>query len=136
MNAEYKKRLWIITKPVLVFGLVGGCYYVFTLLTDWRIPCLIYLVTGKICPGCGITRMCLAILQGDFHAAFLANRFLFILLPWALAYGVFKSGYFIVTGESKMTKTEQVAVIILYIATIVFWILRNMDAYSFLAPMG
>ena len=134
MVEDYKKRLWTVIKPILEIGVVGICYYIFVLLTGFKIPCLIYLISRKYCPGCGITRMCLAMLRLDFHAAFHANPLLFILLPLMVVYGIWKGGYYVITGKQSNTKAEQIAVVIVFVVTIIFWIMRNMEAYSFLAP--
>lgn len=55
--------LWLVTK----FG-VG-------------IPCPFYRLTGWQCPGCGVTRLCVALLRGDRAAAWAANPALCVLGP-------------------------------------------------------
>ena len=49
---------------------VGLAYLVWLLLTDLRIPCLFYEWTGLPCPGCGTTRMFLALSRLEFGTAF------------------------------------------------------------------
>ena len=39
------------------------------------------LLTGLQCPGCGVTRMCLALLRLDVSGAWKANPVLLLLLP-------------------------------------------------------
>lgn len=49
----------------LLFCFAAGMLYCIWLhCTGLGIPCLFYLWTGFKCPGCGITRMCLALLSG------------------------------------------------------------------------
>lgn len=68
----------------------GGCalllaaglgYALWVRLTGLAVPCLFRAVTGLLCPGCGVTRLCLALLRGDPGAAWEANPVLLLLLP-------------------------------------------------------
>lgn len=136
MTTEQKKRMLQIIKPVAEVFIIGVAYIIFHKITGLSIPCPIKLVTGKYCPGCGITRMLFALLRLDFQAAFLANRFLFFLLPVIVIYAAVKAVIYIVTGKNRQTLPEQIAIILITILTIAFWIMRNMDAFSFLAPVG
>lgn len=70
--------------------LCGGCalllgaglgYALWVRLTGLALPCPLRAVTGLLCPGCGVTRLCLALLRGDFGAAWQANPVLLLLLP-------------------------------------------------------
>lgn len=72
-------RKKLITLYLSIIG-VGFFYYVFTLLTNFAIPCIIYKYTGIQCPGCGVTRMFLSLIKFDFYNAFLYNPVVFILL--------------------------------------------------------
>ena len=47
-------------------------------------PCPIYHLTGLLCPGCGGTRALLALLHGDFYAAWHRNPLLLALSPLLL----------------------------------------------------
>ena len=59
----------------------GLGYALWVRLTGLAIPCLFRAVTGFLCPGCGVTRLCLALLRGDWAAAWNANPVLLLLLP-------------------------------------------------------
>lgn len=59
----------------------GLAYALWVRFTGLALPCPIRAVTGLLCPGCGVTRMCLALLRGDWGAAWEANPVLLILLP-------------------------------------------------------
>lgn len=136
MNEEQKKRLWQLLKPLLEILLLGIIYIIFIKITGLMIPCPIKLVTGKYCPGCGISRMLLAMLRLDFEAAYCANRLLFFLFPVILLYGIMKGIQYIRTGKEKQTPAEQIGILLVCIATIAFWVMRNMEQFSFLAPIG
>lgn len=136
MSEEQKKRLFQVVKPVVQVLLAGIIYVIFIKLTGWAIPCPIKLVTGKFCPGCGISRMLLAMLRLDFKGAYYANRLLFFLLPVILVYALIKAIHFIKTGKNEQRLPEHIAILIITILTIIFWVLRNTTAFSFLAPIA
>jgi hypothetical protein len=47
--------------------------------------CPFHLVTGLLCPACGGTRMVYDLMHGHFTEAWLDNRLLLLVSPWALA---------------------------------------------------
>ena len=49
------------------------------------VPCPFFAMTGVGCPGCGMTRACLALTQGDFAAAWGFHPFSFLLVGLAVA---------------------------------------------------
>lgn len=134
MSEEQKKRLKSVCKPVAQVLLIGIAYVIFVKVTGWGLPCPIKLVTGKYCPGCGISRMLLAMLRLDFKTAFYCNRLLFFLLPVIFVYALIKAVYYIKTGREGQSLPEQIATLIVCLITVAFWIMRNMEAFSFLAP--
>ena len=48
------------------------------------IPCLFHLITDISCPGCGMTRACVSLVQGKFTAAWGYHPFAFFVVPLAL----------------------------------------------------
>jgi hypothetical protein len=94
-----KKRLKDTLLPPAFCGIAGGIYYIWLQLTGIGIPCLFYLWTGLKCPGCGITRMCLAILSGDLSAAKKENILLFYLLPLLGAWWMIRQTYYLTIGR-------------------------------------
>ena len=75
------RRFFQILKPVLLLGMAGLVYGIFVRYTGLAIPCFFNKVTGFYCPGCGVTRMCVALLQFHFREAFYANPVIFCMLP-------------------------------------------------------
>lgn len=59
---------------------IGLTYLLWGLTTGLYIPCLYYLTTGLLCPGCGTSRMFLALLRGNLALAFSYNPVVFVLL--------------------------------------------------------
>lgn len=131
---EQKLRMKSSLKKTAIYLLLGLAYYVFVRLTGWGIPCVFSLVTGILCPGCGISRMFMALFRLDFHAAFHYNALVFCALPFALLFGTRHWLRWVKTGSSDMDRLEKALVAIAAVLTMAFWILRNMEQFSYLAP--
>ena len=70
-------------KILIIYGAIFGVgvLYAFLILhTPFRIPCLFREVTGLQCPGCGTSRMALALMRFDIPAAFAYNPVAFSAL--------------------------------------------------------
>lgn len=71
-------------KILIIYGAIFGVgvLYAFLILhTPFRIPCLFREVTGLQCPGCGTSRMALALMRFDIPAAFAYNPVAFFASP-------------------------------------------------------
>ncbi len=79
--------------------------------------------------------MILAICDLNFYQAFRFNPLCFILLPLILPYTVYQMYIWIMGLEDKISKfISNKVFIFLVIIFIVFGILRNIEAYSWLEP--
>jgi len=68
-----------------ILGTIGFSYYLFIKTTGKSIPCFYYKNFGVKCPGCGLTRMFMALLHFDFVSAFMYNPFMFcVIFTWLL----------------------------------------------------
>ncbi len=76
-----RQRLRRLLTGLLGMAAVGAGYTLWVNLTHLSIPCPFHAVTGLWCPGCGVTRMCLALLRLDIAGAWQANPVLLLLLP-------------------------------------------------------
>ena len=105
------------------------------LLHGGGLYCLFYEMTGLYCPGCGSGRAALALLHGRFSEALGYNPLLILLgfpcgllLAWEYLRFVFPAlrlpepALPVWTGRAALT------------ALLVFWLLRNVPAFSFLSP--
>ena len=129
-----KKRL---LKSLLTAGIVlavGLSYYAFIKLTGLGIPCIFHSLTGLHCPGCGVSRMCIALLQLDLATAFQSNAFWMVLWPFLAVYGLFKWVEYLKTGRTVNRRWETPVSAVLLAIALIFSILRNIPAFSFLAP--
>jgi len=111
-------------------------YYIFTQLTHIGIPCVFRVITGKYCPGCGVSRMCVSLIKGDFYGAFRYNMLVLLFLPFMLIFGIRRVIGYVLNGESRTNKVEAVFVTAAAVLTVAFWIMRNTEAFSYLAPIA
>lgn len=109
----------------LILG-IGLAYALFCSLTSLAIPCPIRLVTGLLCPGCGVTRMCLALLRLDFAAAWSANPGLLLLLPVLGGLLVCLAWRYIKTGRTRLTKGQNVLVWVMVGCMLAYAVARNL----------
>lgn len=95
---------------------------------NFTIPCLFHEITNLYCPGCGITRMFLALFKLDFYQAFRYNPLVFILLILSIVYFLVKK-----IGKLNFKIPNYIYYYLLFIV-IIYGILRNIPLFSFLAP--
>ena len=134
MNGEQKSRASKLVKKLAAALAVGLIYLIFVRVTGRHIPCVFYELSGKYCPGCGITRMFVALSRLDLAAAADYNLLALTLLPAAIAVGAVKSVRYIRRGECRGSKLETAAYVLVLVFGVVFAVLRNMPQYGFLAP--
>ena len=90
--------------------------------------CPIKTITGLDCPGCGITRMFIALFHGNIYQAFRYNPLVFIELPIIFILLV------LYKFKKEYRKVINIIFIVLLIITIVYGVLRNIPMFYFLAP--
>lgn len=92
--------------------------------------CPFHKLTNLYCPSCGITRMLISISKGNFYQAFRYNPLIFALTPLLIL--------LLINGLLKYKilkkKYQQNIYIILIIILILFGIIRNIPAFSYLIP--
>ena len=69
-------------KEVIIILAILLLYFILNVTISFSVPCLFHEITGLYCPGCGITRMIIAIYKLDFYQAFRYNPLVFIMLPF------------------------------------------------------
>lgn len=114
------KRLIFFYLAVIFLG-IG--YSRFILWTNIAIPCQFTKYSGLQCPGCGVTRMCLALLRLDFTAAFGYNPVIFCLLPvFGILFGRMSVSY-VEKGKWEEEKLDKLLImgIILLLVIWTFW---------------
>lgn len=118
-------RLRKVVACGVVLLVVGIGYGIFVQETGLAIPCLFHQITGFQCPGCGVTRMCVALLQLDLEKAFQSNQALFLLAP---VLGIVFLKYlvdYIRTGTWKLNRIQSYTLYVCIVMLVVFGIARN-----------
>ena len=100
---ERKLRLFAGGGAILALGLG---YALWVRFTGLAVPCPFFAVTGRLCPGCGVTRMCLALLCWDWAAAWVANPVLLMMLPVLAILGVRMAVRYVREGSTAGPKWE------------------------------
>lgn len=134
MKSDEKVRLFRILKGLALIIAVGLAYYIIIKIVGRGIYCPIKAITGKYCPGCGVTRMCMALLSGDIKTAVRYNLLLMSLIPVGAVFGTRRAFIYIKTGQTEPDRLEAIVIFIVFAVTVAFWIMRNTEAFSFLAP--
>lgn len=118
-------------RDIIVLIVIFLIYAVLIIRFDIGIPCVFYEITGLYCPGCGITRLCLSLFEGDVYQAFRYNPIIFIDLP--ISFILFVLNIFF-KNNKNIKKITDVIIIFLATITIIFGVIRNIPIFSFLAP--
>lgn len=118
-------------RDIIVLIVIFLIYTVLIIRFDIGIPCVFYEITGLYCPGCGITRLCLSLFEGDVYQAFRYNPIIFIDLP--ILFILFVLNIFFKKNKN-IKKITDVIIIFLATITIIFGVIRNIPIFSFLAP--
>ena len=92
----------------------------------WWLPCIFNQATGLKCPGCGVSRMCLALLRFDFAAAFSWNPAVFLCLPFLAYLLISLSLRYIRLGGLHLSKWQQRGCWIMVAFLLAFGIFRNL----------
>lgn len=129
-----KRRKKVITAAIVLFA-AAVLYYIINKITGFSIPCPIHFITGLYCPGCGISRMFIALFELDFYRAFRQNAMVFISLPLLLFLIIYSAIKYIKCGNMPNSKWFNVITVILICCYVLFGVLRNTEYFSFLAPI-
>ena len=109
-----------------------GCRW---LLHGGGLVCLFYELTGLYCPGCGSGRAALALLRGRVGEAFGHNALAMLFLPPCAYFLLREYLRFVFPGLGlRPTALPAWAGWLSLALILVFWVLRNLPAFAFLAP--
>jgi hypothetical protein len=124
LSPAWKSRLYWSTSLT-----VGGVLYLKVLSPAFNlsIPCPFHALTGLYCPGCGLTRVILSLMDFDIAQAFRFNPLIFLLLPMYILYSVFRL--------KSYKKSSDYAMTVMVVLTLSFGLLRNLPMFSWLTPV-
>ena len=117
-------------KPVLKNAGLALGFLVLCALVAFTIGCPIKAVTGFPCPGCGLTRGCLALLRLDFAGAFHWHPLSF-LVPAAFLIYIFRDSWKPLGFFTKAPVLVTAAVLMLAV-----YIWRMKTLFPYVAPMN
>ena len=117
-------------KDYLIVIIVLFVMAILVLYERIAIPCIFHKITGFYCPGCGITRAIKALLKGDIYTSIRNNALLYIVVPVIAISEIINR-----LTKRKYKKCYNTILIVLLIITIGYGILRNIQEFSFLAPI-
>jgi hypothetical protein len=112
----------------------GAVVYFFNPSTHGFYPvCLFHKLTGWNCPGCGGTRAAYALLHGNFSLALKDNAMFVGLFAAAVARGIWFAAKRVRRHPAGTFLPAAILWAVLAI-TMVFTVLRNLPAFTFLSP--
>ena len=121
-NRTRLKNLISDVAGVIILGMV---YFVIYHFTGHGIPCVFRYITGLKCPGCGMTHAMHSLLTGDFISAFSYNPLSVTVIPVLIIYFLYRAFIYVREKDEDLKIWEYIFIIILFIITIIFTILRN-----------
>lgn len=130
-----KERFLHIAIYIIGIIVCGIAYIIWCSISTLRIPCFLHELTDLYCPGCGITRMCLALVKLDFKMAFYNNRALFICMPIGLILGIKLLVQYIKMGSFKLSVQQTWLLWVIIFFLVIFGALRNIPSFYYLRPM-
>lgn len=105
----------------------AGLIYLFVFRWTGRgIPCVVLLLTGYQCPGCGMTRALAAVWDHNLAAALSYNALSITLFPLVCLYLGYRRVREILYGETGFAVWEYVFLIAAFAIALMYGIARNL----------
>ena len=120
-----RQRLRRLSAGLALVLAAGLGYAGWVHLTHLAVPCPFHAVTGLWCPGCGVTRMCLALLRLDVAAAWQANAVLLVLLPLLGLLLAYRGVVYVRRGSGPTARWETLVWSALAVVLLLWGIVRN-----------
>ncbi len=121
-----KARLKKLLLYMMLLGMAGLLYGIFVSYTGLAIPCLFRTVTGLLCPGCGVTGMCVAFLHLDWRGAFSCHPVLFVLLLPLTAVFICGAAGYVQNGRFRFARWQNLILYVSVAALVIFGVVRNL----------
>ena len=122
---QRKDRAVLVLKRCGLLLIAGILYVLCIRIFHLGISCPFWRISGYKCPGCGVSRMCLALLRLDFREAFLQNQVLFVLAPFLLTIIGRVNWRYIRSGDARCTKSENLMIYAMIVILLVWGFVRN-----------
>lgn len=121
-----KARLKKLLMNIFLLGMAGLLYGIFVSYTGLAIPCLFRKVTGLLCPGCGVTGMCVALLHLNWKGAFFCHPVLFVLLLPLTAVFICSAAVYVQNGRFRFARWQNLILYVSVAALVIFGVVRNL----------
>ena len=131
-----KKRFLIVLAAAVLAA--AGLFYLYLTKegAGSGISCPIHALTGLYCPGCGASRAIRSLLHLDFLQALRYNAFITVASPFIGLYVAALAVSYVRLGEDRVSRKIPITPIVIFASlAILYGVLRNIPAFSFLAPM-
>lgn len=123
-----KGRFLHLLSLAAAFLAAGLLYAAFVAVTGLAVPCGFYQLTGLQCPGCGMTRMCLALLRGDLRGAFYYNGGVLLALPVLAGIFAVYAARYVKNGDRRLGPVQRTLLVGVIIWLLAFAVWRNLPA--------
>lgn len=134
METASKTRLARLLGGLCLLLVLGLGYALVIRLLGRGLYCPFYMATGLLCPGCGVSRMCLSLLRGDWAGAWQANPGLLLLTPLLVFLLGLRALRYVRTGEGRTPRWEARLWVALAVLLVVYGVLRNLSGIALLDP--
>ena len=135
MSTKTRDRIRRATVLFMVSAFIAALVMIIVaskLIFDEGIKCPFYELFGWNCPGCGGTRMAVAILHLDFYQAFRWNPYVFLTLPILIVVYIWQSYVFI--KDNILLPWIDKFLVGYTVGLLVFAVLRNIGIFTWLSP--
>lgn len=123
-----RQRLNALLLRCAVLVGAGAAYTGLIAILGRGLYCPFWRLTGLLCPGCGVTRMCLALLRLDLAGAWRANAALLLALPVLILLAVRLMWVYVRTGRRMPSRGEERLIWGLVVYFLAWGVLRNLMA--------
>ena len=125
VNATNLARFFLIA-----LGIIGVYTFVFQKTPDEvsLIPCLFHEVTDVPCPGCGMTRACIALSQANFVDAWYYHPFSFLILSLCIGVAFFPLQTRKIWSNYSQ-KTRNIVIIFGIVLCLSIWIIKIKNGF-------
>ncbi len=120
-----RQRLRRLLTGLVLVTAAGMGYALWVNVTHLAVPCLFHVITGLQCPGCGVSRMCLALLRLDLPGAWQANGVLLALLPLIGGLLVYRATVYVRRGNVPTARWETLVWSGMAVVLLLWGIVRN-----------
>lgn len=121
-----RQRLNALLLRCAVLVGAGAAYAGLIAVLGRGLYCPFWRLTGLLCPGCGVTRMCLALLHLDLAGAWRANAALLLALPVLILLAVRLMWVYVRTGRRMPSRGEERLIWGLVVYFLAWGVLRNL----------